>query len=256
MLLSTTTACASGGTSRPSAERELVVATTAPAPSLDPTNTLAASGAEISLHVFDALKTYDENYDLMPNPAKSWSVSDDGLTYWFELVAGIRFHDGTTMTADDVVASIDRAVKIGVSNATLKPIIDSVRAESGRAVAVRLKKRFTALSAVLANPLSPVVVMPAKYARKHVPLKPPELIGTGPFKITAWKPDRYTLLTKFDGYTPHRTTESPPASVATERRRYTASGGHRSPKRRPASRGCVARSSTSRRACRRPRTSR
>lgn len=200
--LVTTTACAAGGERRPPANRELVVATTAPAPSLDPTNTLAASGAEISIHVFDALVTYDEQYEMIPNLAKSWTVSDDGLTYTFDLATGIKFHDGTTMTVRDVIASINRAVEIGVSSETLKPVIDTVRADGDHSVVLTLKQRFTALPAVLGNPLSQVAIMPAKYARKDVPLKPPELIGTGPFEISEWKPDQYTLLSKFDGYTP------------------------------------------------------
>ncbi len=45
---------------------------------------------------------------LCPNLATSWTVSPDGLTYTLKIRQGVKFHDGTTMTVDDVVYSLDR----------------------------------------------------------------------------------------------------------------------------------------------------
>lgn len=188
-------AAGSGGTGT------LTVAASAQAPSLDPTNNLAESSMEIELHVFDSLVTYDENFKIMPDLAKSWKVSKDKKTYTFSLASGIRFQNGTTMTAKDVVASLKRARRMGESSDTLKKNIRSISTSGSDKVVVKLAHRY-AILAVLGNPLPLIPIMPAKYAKINKTLKPPRLIGTGPYKIAAWKPDQYTLLREFKGYTP------------------------------------------------------
>ena len=47
---------------------------------------------------------------IVPGLAESWEISDDGLTYTFRLREGVTFHDGTTMDAEDVKFSYDRAM--------------------------------------------------------------------------------------------------------------------------------------------------
>lgn len=82
-------------------------------PSIDP-----AVGAEVEsvtaiVNLFDPLVFPDAKGDILPHIAKSWDVSSDGLTYIFSLRSGIKFHDGSELTAEDVKFSMDRLLTIG-----------------------------------------------------------------------------------------------------------------------------------------------
>jgi nickel transport system substrate-binding protein len=58
---------------------------------------------------YDTLVTYDENGEIVGALAETWEVSDDGLTYTFHLREGVKFSDGTDLTADAVKQSYDSA---------------------------------------------------------------------------------------------------------------------------------------------------
>ena len=58
--------------------------------------------------VYSGLIQYDENMNIQPDLAESWTVSPDGLTYDFKLRQGVKFHNGRAMTADDVLYSLNR----------------------------------------------------------------------------------------------------------------------------------------------------
>jgi peptide/nickel transport system substrate-binding protein len=79
-----------------------------PPAQLDPA--FASSDAEIAVlnAVYDYLVDIDADNVIVPRLASDWTVSDDGLTYVFTLVDGARFHDGSPLTAEDVVWTFDR----------------------------------------------------------------------------------------------------------------------------------------------------
>ncbi|MBR3555393.1 MAG: peptide ABC transporter substrate-binding protein [Oscillospiraceae bacterium] len=62
-----------------------------------------------TMNFYDTLVRYDENSEIAPCLAESWEISDDGLTYTFHLRDGVKFSDGTPLTADAVKQSIDGA---------------------------------------------------------------------------------------------------------------------------------------------------
>ena len=79
-------------------------------PNLDPTGGAAAAIDEVVYaNVFEGLTRFGSDGAVLPALASSWDVSEDGLTYTFHLQAGVKFHDGTDMNADDVVFSLNRA---------------------------------------------------------------------------------------------------------------------------------------------------
>jgi peptide/nickel transport system substrate-binding protein len=91
-------------------QTDITVAMQLEPPHLDPTS--AAAGAIDSVlysNVFEGLTRFMGDGSIVPGLAESWEISDDGLTYTFKLHGGVTFHDGTTMDAEDVKFSLDRA---------------------------------------------------------------------------------------------------------------------------------------------------
>lgn len=87
-------------------------------PSLDPTAEAAAAVDEVVYaNVFEGLTRFAPDGTVIPALAKSWEISEDGLTYTFALVEGATFHDGTTFDAEDVKFSLERINAEGSLNA-------------------------------------------------------------------------------------------------------------------------------------------
>src|SRR5213592_1224784 len=77
-------------------------------PTLDLHTTTAVITQQIMWHVFETLYTYDRQFNPIPLLVERHTVADNGRTYTFELRRGVKFHTGREMTADDVVASLQR----------------------------------------------------------------------------------------------------------------------------------------------------
>ncbi|HLI05044.1 MAG TPA: peptide ABC transporter substrate-binding protein [Ktedonobacteraceae bacterium] len=93
------------------------------------------SGQAISM-VFNGLVMYNDKAQIVPDLAQSYSLSSDGLTWTFHLRPGLKFSDGSALTSDDVVYSINRALdpatKSGFAASELAPIKDVSQFESGK----------------------------------------------------------------------------------------------------------------------------
>jgi peptide/nickel transport system substrate-binding protein len=77
---------------------------------LDPTTGGAAAAIRTvtNTNIFEGLTQIDKDGAVQPALAKSWEISEDGLVYTFHLNEGVKFHDGTDLTADDVKFTLDR----------------------------------------------------------------------------------------------------------------------------------------------------
>ncbi len=126
-----------------------------------------------------------------PALAEKWDVSDDGLTYTFNLRSGVKFHDGSAVTAKDVVASLNRNKSMGsymwqLENATS---IDAVDDSTVKVVLNTKIASFLARMAVLSNG-----VFPASEIEKIGKDEFTNPIGTGPFKLKEWvRNDHFTM---------------------------------------------------------------
>jgi oligopeptide transport system substrate-binding protein len=86
--------------------------------------------------IFNGLVQLDDKGNVIPVLAQSYKVSTDGLTYTFTLRDGLKFSDGTPLTSDDVVYSIDRAIQPATKSAYgyyyLNRIKDSDKLNAGK----------------------------------------------------------------------------------------------------------------------------
>lgn len=86
---------------------------------IDPAIGSDTSSQVALVNLYDTLVFPDTKGTPLPHVAESWEVSSDGLTWTFYLRSGIKFHDGSELTAEDVKFSMDRTLTIGEGNAYL-----------------------------------------------------------------------------------------------------------------------------------------
>jgi peptide/nickel transport system substrate-binding protein len=147
-------------------------------PSLDPTAEAAAAVDEVVYaNVFEGLTRFAPDGSIVPALARSWEISEDGLTYTFTLAEGVKFHDGTDLTADDVKFSLDRINAEGSLNAqkALYASIESVEVVDPLTVRINLKQPDGNLIYNLAWGDAVIVAPESADNNKTNP------IGTGPF---------------------------------------------------------------------------
>ena len=167
-------------------------------PTLDPHLSTTRATADIAINVFETLIGYGEDFSPQPLVATSWTVSDDGLTYTFDIRQGVTFHDGSDLTSEDVIASIERIREVGAYRARLADVT-SLEAVDDHTVQLTLSQPNASLLSAFADPL--MAIIPAEVV-DSAELTGAELIGTGPFSFVEWLPDQHVKLRRFDGYVP------------------------------------------------------
>lgn len=153
-------------------------------PHLDPTS--AAAGAidqVLYANVFEGLTRFGPDGSVQPGLAASWTISDDGLSYTFQLREGVTFHDGTTFEASDVVFSLDRARAEDSTNAqkALFAGIESVEALGDSSVRIDLAAPQGNFLFNLAWGDAVMVAPESIGDIKNLP------IGTGAFRFEQWR---------------------------------------------------------------------
>jgi peptide/nickel transport system substrate-binding protein len=186
----------------------LVVGLVAEPVNLDPAQVTDLNSARVGRRVVETLVTFpEESTQLVPGLAESWTISKDGLQYTFKLRSGIKFHDGTPLTAAAVKFSIERQINPEHPAAKLGKYpfanfffgnVKAVEALSDERVAFLLKEPRASFLAILtagaASIVSPTAVMKAG---PDYPLHP---VGTGPFKFVSWDRGQRVVLEKNPSY--------------------------------------------------------
>lgn len=147
---------------------------------LDPHKTTAYFSFEVLENVFDTLVEPDENLRMRPALAKSWEVSPDELTWTFHLREGVRFHDGTPLTADDVVYSYRRIIDEKLANADKFSAVTSVEAPDPSTVVIRVDRPVPNMLTNLGGFKGMAIVSRANVESGQIATHP---IGTGPFSF-------------------------------------------------------------------------
>ena len=166
---------------------------------LDAPATTATVTAVDTIGMFEGLFEFDASWRPRPGLASGYTVSKDGLTYTLPLRSGVPFHNGKTMTADDVVASLVRWGKVSPYGAVPFRAVDTLTADGPNTVVIKLKTPFAPLIAFLALPASGAI-MPKELINGVPGGSLKQYVGTGPYKFVEWTPDRYVHVTRFDQY--------------------------------------------------------
>ncbi|GAA6201428.1 ABC transporter substrate-binding protein [Aquicoccus sp. SU-CL01552] len=179
------------------AQSDITVAMQLEPPHLDPTS--AAAGAIDSVlyaNVFEGLTRFMGDGSIVPGLAKSWAISEDGLTYTFHLHEGVMFHDGTTMDAEDVKFSLDRARAEDSANAqkALFAGISDVAVVDPLTVKVTLSEPNGSFLFNMAWGDAVIVAPESIETIKQTP------VGTGAFKFSEWVQGDKIVLEKNPDY--------------------------------------------------------
>jgi peptide/nickel transport system substrate-binding protein len=157
-------------------------------------------GIIIGYHIYDRLLYRDPvSNEIKPMLATEWRWVDD-LTLEFKLREGVKFHDGETFEAEDVVFTLQHAIDPASNIKAVHNVewIESVEAVDDRTVLIRTKKPFPAAPHFLAGPL-PI------YGKDYYEKVGPEgmnkhPIGTGPYKVERVEPGIAVHFLKNDSY--------------------------------------------------------
>ena len=190
-------ALALAGATAAQAQTNITVALQLEPPHLDPTS--AAAGAidqVLYSNVFEGLTRFMADGSIVPGLAKSWKISEDGLTYTFSLQEGVTFHDGTTMDAEDVKFTFDRILADDSANAqkALYAAISSVEVLDPLTVRMTLSEPNGNMLFNLAWGDAVIVAPESIDGIKQNP------IGTGAFKFAEWVQSDRIELQRNDAY--------------------------------------------------------
>ncbi|GED69918.1 diguanylate phosphodiesterase [Brevibacillus reuszeri] len=159
---------------------------------LDPYLSAATDTSSMMDNVFDGLFEAGENSELVPAIAESYQVTEDGLTYTFKIRKGIKFHDGSDLTAEDVQYSYAKLSGLnGKEPLSAKfAAIEKIDTPDDFTVVVKLKEKDAAFLAA-----NIIAIVPKDYEKQSE--KP---IGAGPFKFSSYTPGQQLVLERNDQF--------------------------------------------------------
>lgn len=162
--------------------------------SLDPHQTVAAGTREVLFNIFEGLVKPNSDGEMIPAVAEKYTLSEDGTTYTFTLREGVKFHNGQTVTAEDVVYSINRcaAVPEGQENPLVAAFsaVKSVEALDEKTVAVTIAQRDLEFISYMT-----AAIIPADYENQDT-----APVGTGPFRFVSRTPQQDFVMERFEDY--------------------------------------------------------
>jgi peptide/nickel transport system substrate-binding protein len=134
--------------------------------------------------------------------AESWTVSKDGLTYTFKLRKGVKFHDGSTFTSEDIKATYDRLRNPTGGARSVRQAsyadIDRIDTPDPNTVVFRLSKRNASMLSNFASPWD--CVYSAAKLKQDPRFPERNIMGTGPFTFVEHVAGSHWTGRKFDGY--------------------------------------------------------
>lgn len=182
--------------------------------SLDPHKILAAFESTILTDMFLPLAASSAADEPIPGSAESWTISDDGLTYTFNMRDGLLWSDGTPLDAYDFLYTFHRQLDPVIASRTaeyFRPIVNALAVSKGElpveslgveapdsdTLIIRLEYPAPHLLDVLAIDARPV---PKHVVDKHGTewTRPENMVVNGPFKLAEWSPGSHVKLIKND----------------------------------------------------------
>lgn len=144
------------------------------------------------LMIFGSLTTYDATTQLIGDLATEWNL--DGTAWVFKLRDGVKWHDGSPFTADDVKYTFDRILDPDAGSFLVPQIGEDAKAEVVDPLTVKIN--LPAVNASYPDLMTAVAIVKkdSGEANRDAP------VGTGPFKFESWSPNESTVYVRNDDY--------------------------------------------------------
>ncbi len=184
-------------TAAPVAGGTLTFGRVASTTSLDLHTQITANNAFVIDKLFEPLVSFNAEGEIVPWLAESYTASDDGLVYTFKLRDGVKFSDGTDLTANDVVFSLNRHLSAD-SPLPLTAPIATIVATDDSTVTITLKSPYTPFIAQMSQFSNGII--PADFGGRTEEQFFLDPVGTGPFSIGDWDPAGDLTLVKNEHY--------------------------------------------------------
>lgn len=170
---------------------------------LDTDNSTDSLISAMMNHVYEGLFEFDENLKVQPHLAESYQVTEDGREYTVQLRQGVMMHNGEEMTADDVLASFDRWLRLNGAGNIVEPYFDKAEKINDYEISFKFNDPYAPFLNILASPVSnqKFVVRAEETIEQFGDNVITEHVGTGPYMVESWIPDQNLTLVKFDDYT-------------------------------------------------------
>ena len=171
----------------------LVIAQKADPTGLHPNRYGSTASRNVITNIYDTLVEFNLNtYEIVPSLATSWTVSEDGLSYVFNIRDGVKFHDDSDLDAVDVVRSIERAQEPESGRTTsLLTRVTEVVAIDDLTVEVRLSEPDRILTSTLID----VYISPSE----DIDLNQTPT-GTGPYRFVSWERNQRVVIERNDDF--------------------------------------------------------
>ncbi len=185
----------------PASADELRIGITTEPSSLDPHYHVFSPNINVAMYTFDKLINFDEKMNLAPNLATSWKAIDE-TTWELKLRSGVKFHDGSPFTAEDVKFTMKRAPTVPNSPSSyarfLKPVT-GIEIVDPMTIRIKTDSPFPLMPRYLAT----FVIVSKKNgdgADSNAYNTGAAMIGTGPFKFVSWTKADSIVFDRNDDY--------------------------------------------------------
>jgi peptide/nickel transport system substrate-binding protein len=204
-LLAATTMLAAAGLAD-AQEKVLRVVPQADLKNIDPIWTTAAITINHGYMIYDTLFALDSKLVAKPQMVDTFERSPDGMKWVFRLRPGMKWHDGTPVTAKDAVASLVRWGKLPTRGGAMMSRTSSIAATGELSFEITFKEKFGPVLEALADPSLPVFIMREKDAQTDPGEQVKEPIGSGPFVFVAneWVPGNKVVYRPFKDNNPRK----------------------------------------------------
>lgn len=173
------------------------------ADTFDPALASSQPQLQFATATYEALVQYDsKSRELMPGLAASWEISDDSKTISLKLQQGVKFHDGSALTGEGVIKSLQRTIDIGKGESSLLAEVDSMTATGDDSLDIKLNKPD--LSFIYG--LQRIFIASAQAIDEHAGSDnglawfADHEAGSGPYMLKSFQPASQIVLTQFPDY--------------------------------------------------------
>ena len=172
-------------------------------PTLDPHRSWGVADGRLIGMLFCNLVQFNRKAEIIPDLAQSWTISEDGTIYTFELNPQAKFANGDSITADDVIYSFERALSedtAAPNRWALEPVT-KMEALDPHTLRLTLSGPFAPFIGQLAMPVGSIIPQNEieKSERENIPFgtRP---VGGGPWRMVEWKHDRHIIFERNPNY--------------------------------------------------------